>query len=438
MIWSNEAEQSVIGALMLEDSAWDKMQDVDISSSDFYGGRHKLIFSAISELAAAGKPVDIVTLAESLDGTGDLELAGGAEYLTWLVDATPSTENVAAYAEIVVDRSQKRQYQQLGLSIADIIENGASVEEIESHISGELSKITTTGKEEVVSIKQATKTFLQDIDDKFNGTGADYTSGIKDFDALMKIQKGRLMVIAGRPAMGKSTLGNTITLANAKAGIPGLVITAEMPASEATGRMISACGNVDMGFINDPKNPKYDDQWSNLSVGVNRVKDLPVDFVECSMSPAKLKSTIRGWCRKSAEYQADGKAVVMIDYLGLMKYDNSNRVHGLGEITKALKSLCLELGIPILLLHQLNRGVESRTDNRPTMSDLRDSGEIEEDADQVVFPYRDEVYNEDTQAKGVAELIVVKSRNSQPGTALAKADLRFARFGDLNHQEYQS
>jgi len=437
MIWSNEAEQSVLGALMLEPMAWDKLQDISITESDFYEGRHRLIFSAISELSNAGKPVDVVTLAETMDDSNKLADAGGADYLAWLVDATPTIENVAAYGEIVVERSRKRQYQQVGLSIGDMIESGGDVLEIEGHIATELARISTGGsKTTVMSAKQAAAALIARLERDGDEDGPQMTTGIPDLDALYRPEKGRLTVIAGRPGMGKSTLAGNIAEANATGDnqIPALVMTMEMPHEEQASRFVASMGRVESEFLRSPKafaNP--DDQWPKLAAGVTMFKDSLIDIDYCPGTDAnQLRSKIRSWCRMQPVYQERGDALVVIDYLGLIKLSGaSNRVHELGAVTKMLKTLAGELGIAIILLHQLNRGLEQRPDKRPQMSDLRDSGEIEEDADTIVFIYRDEVYKEDSPEKGIAEILVRKNRGGSLGQIRCSARLNHYRFEQL-------
>lgn len=457
-LYSQEAEQSVLGAIMLDEIAFDIVIEVGLQASHFYGGNHKLVFEAITHLSESAQPTDVVTVAERLDVTGNLEAASGAAYLSRMVDITPSIDNAKAYAEIIIDRSRRRSLVALSGGIRAKIDEGAETEEVEAYVNDELNKLSDIEKAETLfSSGAAAKQLLNLVDDRANGKVSSYKTGIDTLDDILMIEGSRLYIIAGRPGMGKSTLALNVGERNAmpkhkktgrlktihdidpkhdddfEPGVDVCVHSMEMPAPEVSARTMVSIGDVDRDFLKYPNDPRYIDQWKVLSKTVNLVKDLPLSIeTKRGRTAAQICNSFRTFCRKSESYQKHGKAMLIVDYLGLIKQHGESRVKSLGEATKLFKNLAGELNVPVILLHQLNRGLEQRPNKRPVPSDLRDSGEIEEDADAVIFPYRDEVYNEDTPDKGIAEIIVAKNRDGSPGTAICAADMKQSRFTNLN------
>lgn len=440
-VWSKESEQAVIGALLLCEEAWDAIQDSGIKPDDFYESRHKLIYGAIADLASKGKPVDVVTVSEALEESLKLHDAGGPTYLSRLVEITPSWDNALAYADIVVDRSKKRAYKNLGDSIGFMLDDGATVTELEGVLSKGLSDISGSVSEKTtLTIAQASVLLYDRMERQSENEDHGYTTGLADLDALCRPEANRFMLIAARPSMGKSTLALNFLVANAhKRKVPTLLLTLEMDHEECAAKVNAILTGVNMTFMTDPENFKGDTtvEYGKLAAAANIIKEtgMVVDIdAPPSVNKDALKSKIRSWCRKQPSYLETGKALVAIDYVGLLKLAGKNsRTHEIGEISKMLKQLARELRIPIIGLHQLNRGLESRPDKRPINADLRDSGELEEDADQIVFIYRDEVYNEDSPEKGIAELIVRKNRGGKIGSVRVAARLDISRFENLQH-----
>ena len=324
-----------------------------------------------------------------------------------------------------------------------MVDTDANSYELADYISSEVTNAT----EGRISTNQSTmgkaiKKLLDRTDDRLNGKEELYSTGFKDLDDVMKLEGGRLMVLAGRPSMGKSTLGQNIMENNAKEGIPCYFATMEMPEEEIAARTMCSQGGVDNDFLQDPKgftskHADSDEQWPKLSAAVNLAKDWPMEIDYCpSLRIADLKNRVRAWLRKQPGYIKNGKGILLIDYLGLMKMAGNDTNKECGAITKELKRFAGEMKIPIILICQLNRKLEQRPDKRPIMSDLRDSGEIEEDADIIAFVYRDEVYHEDSPDKGIAELILRKSRNGKLTTVRLMSELKHYRFKNLYRGEY--
>ncbi|MEK9713809.1 MAG: replicative DNA helicase [Thalassolituus sp.] len=441
MSWSKEAEQSVLGGCMLDELAYEMADSTGLKASDFHSDSHSVIYDAITQLIKKNTPVDVVTVADWLDDRNKLEGVGGAGYLSQVVDWTPSIDNTKAYAEIVFDYSRKRQLKSMACGVGDLIDDGETVDAVQDYVSSELSRISEGRvKNSMVSAGAAMKSLIERLQNRVDGVSADmaYPSGLEQLDGLVRLEGGRLYIIAGRPGMGKSVLSQTIANENAKNGVSSLVFSMELPADECIGRSACQFASIDNGFLADPGNPKYKDEWSKVTVAATNIKDWPLHIDDsASVRVSDVKNKARSFFRKSESYQNEGRGIILIDYLGLMKIENDNRVHGLGEITKELKRLAMELRVPVVLLHQLNRGVDSRQgDKRPNMSDLRDSGEIEEDADCIMFVYRDEKYHEDTDQKGIAEIIIRKNRTGREGTAFVKSQLQYYRFANLAY-DYQ-
>ena len=428
---SIEAEQSLLGGLMLDNLAWDKVADLVIAS-DFYRKDHRLIFTGISELAEASNPCDVVTLSEFLDNRDELEGAGGLEYLALLSNETPGAANVRAYAKILRERSTLRSLINAGNQISGSAYSteGRTATDLVDEAERLVFDIAEKGSRGKVGFRPL-KNILPDTVDRIDilhQSGGDITgisTGFTEFDKLTAgLQPGELIIIAGRPSMGKSTLAVNIA-ENAAIGarVPTAIFSMEMPSQQLVFRMISSLGRVDQTHLRTGKFP--DEDWSRINTAVQLMSDAPI-FIDdsASLSPTEIRARAR---RLKREH---GLGLIVLDYLQLMQVHGSteNRATEISEISRSLKALAKELELPIIALSQLNRSVEQRTDKRPIMSDLRESGAIEQDADVIVFIYREEVYNADTPRKGVADISVAKQRNGPIGDFPLTFVGRFTKF----------
>ena len=416
--YSAEAEQSLLGGLMLDRSAWDKVADI-IVDSDFYRRDHQLIFAAVAALADSGQPCDVVTVSEHLDNRGELEKAGGLQYLAMLANETPGAANVAAYARILRERSMLRSLITAGNTITGsaFATEGRSASELvdeAERLVFEIAEKGARGRAGFRSLKQILPETVDRID-MLHQAGGDITgipTGYKEFDKLTAgLQPGDLIVIAGRPSMGKTTLAINIA-ENAAIGarVPTAVFSMEMPSQQLALRMISSLGRVNQTHLRTGR--FADEDWSRINTAVQLMSDAPI-FIDDSpaLSPTEVRARSR---RLKREHNL---GLIVLDYLQLMQVPgiNENRATEISEISRSLKALAKELSLPIIALSQLNRSVEQRTDKRPVMSDLRESGAIEQDADLIIFIYREEVYNQDTPRKGIADINVAKQRNGPIG-----------------------
>jgi len=415
---SIEAEQSLLGGLMLDHQSWDKVADI-VSERDFYRKDHRLIFSAIAALAEAASPCDVVTVSEHLGNRGQLDDAGGLEYLATLANESPGAANARAYARILRERSMLRALISAGnqISGAAFTTDGRSAAEIvdeAERLVFEIAESGARGRSGFRALKQILPEAVDRIDllHQSEGDITGISSGFTEFDKLTAgLQAGELIVIAGRPSMGKTTLAINIA-ENAAIGskVPTAIFSMEMPSQQLAFRMISSLGRVNQTHLRTGKFP--DEDWSRINTAVQLMSDAPI-FIDdtAGLSPTEIRARAR---RLQREH---GLGLIVVDYLQLMAVPGSkeNRATEISEISRSLKALAKELALPIIALSQLNRGVEQRTDKRPVMSDLRESGAIEQDADLIVFIYREEVYNQDTPRKGIADISIAKQRNGPIG-----------------------
>ena len=416
---SIDAEQSVLGGLLLDNQRWDSIAD-RISVADFYRREHRLIFEAIAGLCQENSPADVITVSERMEQSGDLESAGGLVYLGALANNTPSAANVAAYADIVRERSILRQLLQTATDISETAYNpdGRTAGEVLDLAEKRIFDISEQGArrrggyEPISSL--LTKT-VDRIDELYRSPGSitGVATGFTDLDDKTSgLQPSDLVIIAGRPSMGKTTLAINIA-ENAAVGhkIPVAIFSMEMPGTQLAMRMMASLGRINSHRL---RTGKLDDEdWPRLTSAVTLLSDAPI-FIDDTpaLSPMELRSRAR---RIKREH---GLGLIIVDYLQLMQAtdtNNENRATEISNITRALKSLAKELSVPLIAMSQLNRSLEQRTDKRPVMSDLRESGAIEQDADVILFIYRDEVYNEDSPSKGTAEIIIGKQRNGPIG-----------------------
>ncbi|MGI9236434.1 MAG: replicative DNA helicase [Woeseiaceae bacterium] len=415
---SIEAEQALIGGLMLNAQAWDKVADV-VLADDFYRKDHRVIFSAIGKLIEGGSPCDVVTLSEHLDSCGDLEQAGGLEYLATLANETAGAANARAYAKIVRERSTLRALINAGNEISGnaFANDGRTASEVlddAERMVFEIAEKGSRGRKGFRSLKQILPEAVDRIDllHQSDGSITGVSSGYHEFDKMTAgLQAGDLVIIAGRPSMGKTTLALNIA-ENAAIGakVPTALFSMEMPAQQLAFRMISSLGRVDQTHLRTGNFP--DEDWSRINTAVQLMSDAPIFIDDTpSLSPTEIRARARRLHREH------GLGLIVIDYLQLMQVEGSkeNRATEISEISRGLKALAKELEVPVIALSQLNRSVEQRTDKRPVMSDLRESGAIEQDADLIIFIYREEVYNQDTPRKGIADIAIAKQRNGPIG-----------------------
>jgi replicative DNA helicase len=436
---SVEAEQSVLGGLMLDNLAWDKVID-RITETDFYQHGHRLIFKVITELSNRNHPFDVLTLSEALKAHHYLEDAGGEIYLFELAKNTPTAANIAAYADIVRERSILRQLISVTHEIADSAfhpegrESIDILDEAERRVF-EIAEQKVRNKE-TKHIQPWLKTAydrvcaLSQTDESITGL----PTGYQDFDEMTSgLQAGDLIIIAGRPAMGKTALAMNIAEYSAiKRKKPVLVFSMEMSGESLALRMMSSWGRIDQHKV---RTGKLDDQdWPRLSSAISALSEAPL-FIDDTpaLSPSELRARARRVYREKNEL-----GLIIIDYLQLMHVPGTreNRTTEISEISRNLKALAKELNVPVIAISQLNRSLEQRTDKRPIMSDLRESGAIEQDADLITFIYRDEIYNEDTPHKGIAEIIIGKQRNGPVGKIRLTFLGKCTRFENCTYNNY--
>jgi replicative DNA helicase len=431
---SLEAEQSVLGGLLLDNDAVDRVGDV-IADADFYSDAHRHVYRAIVALAAEGRPADVVTVSESLASTQRLDYVGGLSYLGALVANVPTAANIRHYAQIVRDRSILRQLAATAGDIADTAYNplGKSAKEVLDQAEAKVLHIAeqgARGAQQVAPIGTLLAGVVDRIETLYNRDDpSDVTgvpTGFSDLDRMTSgLQPGDLVVVAGRPSMGKTALalnmGEHVALA---AGLPVVVFSMEMGAAQLALRLIGSVGRLDQHKLRTGRLAA--DDWEKLTTALGRLNEAPILIDE---TPALNAIEVRSRARRLMK--SYGKlGLVIVDYLQLMQATTTgeNRATEISEISRSMKSLAKELKVPVMALSQLNRSLEQRPNKRPVMSDLRESGAIEQDADVILFIYRDEVYNPETQDKGVAEIIIGKQRNGPIGTVRLTFLGEYTRF----------
>lgn len=440
---SIEAEQSILGGLLLDNSKWDVVGD-KVIEDDFYRQDHRLLFRVVSRLATSGNPIDVITVSEELQRLGELENAGGMGYLAELAEKTPSASNVRSYANIVHERSVLRRLIQVSGEISDSAFNptGRSTNELLDDAERKVFKISESsagqesGPSSVNPVLTKTLERIEELFDAPDGiTGV--TTGFKDLDDMTSgLQPSDLVIVAARPSMGKTAFAmNLVESAIIKAEKSVLVFSMEMPADSILMRMLSSLGQINQTRVRSGKLEEED--WPRLSSAAKMLKDRPLYIDDTAgLSPTEVRSRAR---RVARELKGD-IGMIMIDYLQLMQIPgmNEGRTAEISEISRSLKALAKEMNCPVVALSQLNRGLESRTDKRPMNSDLRESGAIEQDADVIMFIYRDEYYNEESPDKGIAEIIIGKQRNGPIGKVKLQFQGQFTKFNDLSHVDYDN
>ncbi len=419
---STEAESSVLGGLLLDNGAWDRVGDL-LTESDFYRFEHRMVFGAIGALVNASKPADVITVFEQLLSQGKAEEIGGLAYLNSLAQYVPSAGNIRRYAEIVRERAILRKLVSASDEIATNAFNprgrpvATILDEAEQKIFniGEEGARTKQGFQAMESLVVKLLDRVQEMADNPNDvTGV--PSGFYDLDRMTAgFQAGDLIVLAARPSMGKTALAINIAEHVAlNEGLPVAVFSMEMGAAQLAVRIVGSIGRIDQSHLRTGK--LTDDEWPRLTEAIEKLRTISLHIDESAgLTSSELRANARRLSRQCGKL-----GLIVVDYLQLMSgssNDGENRATELGEISRGLKMLAKELQCPVIALSQLNRSVETRPDKRPMMSDLRESGAIEQDADIIMFIYRDEYYTKDAcKEPGVAEVIIAKQRNGPTGT----------------------
>ncbi|MDH2432199.1 replicative DNA helicase [Pokkaliibacter sp. MBI-7] len=438
---SIEAEQSVLGGVLLDNQAWDTVAE-QLTEDDFYRRNHRLIFRAMAQLISQQMPLDIITLSEELESRAELEHAGGLVYLGELVQNTPSTANIRAYAEIVRDRSLLRQLIGISGEIMDLAYHpeGRTGPEVLNEAEAKVFKIAESRTQAAgpVGVNPILAQTIERID-LLNQQGGEMTgasTGFSDLDRMTSgMQPSDMIIVAARPSMGKTTFAmNVVQNVVVQGNKPVLVFSLEMPAEQLMMRMLASLGKIPLGNVRtgqmDPE------EWTRLTGAVHMLRNKPLYIDDQpGLTPSEMRARAR---RIHREHGSMG--LIMVDYLQLMRLGGNveSRTQEVAEISRSLKALAKELHCPVIALSQLNRSLENRPNKRPINSDLRESGSIEQDADVIMFIYRDEVYNEDSPDKGVAEIIIGKQRNGPIGTCRLAFIGKYTRFEDLAREIYDS
>ena len=431
---SAEAEQSVLGGLLLSADGWDAVAEL-VSDGDFYRLGHRLIFRQIAQLAEAAEPVDVITVADKLQARDELDAAGGLTYLAELAQNTPSASNIRAYAKVVRERACLRKLIEAAQEIAESGFNpdGRKSDELIDEAERRIMQIGEDGPKDGApkDINPLLQAALGRIEELFQSGGAitGISTGFIELDNMTSgLQDSDLVIVAGRPSMGKTAFAmNLVEHAVLNQKKPILVFSMEMPADSLIIRMLSSIGRIDQTRLRNGKLEQED--WPKLSAAVTKLKDVPLYIDD---TPALTPTEIRSRARRVAR-EHGGLGMIMVDYLQLMQVAGSSdgRPAEISEISRSLKAIAKEFKVPMVALSQLNRSLEQRPNKRPVNSDLRESGAIEQDADVIMFIYRDEVYHEESEEKGIAEIIIGKQRNGPIGICRLAFIGQYTRFENL-------
>ncbi len=431
---SLEAEQSVLGGLLLDNETWDRVAE-KVVAQDFYTRSHRLIFETIGALIELGEPVDLITLSEALDNDQKLDDAGGFVYLAEMMKNTPSAANIVAYAEIVRERAVTREmisvaneiaeagYDTQGRTSADLLDFA----ETKVFQIAEARANKSEGPENIHSVLEKTVDRIEKLYQQPHDGVTGVSTGFADLDKMTAgLQPSDLIIVAARPSMGKTTFAmNLAENAAMTSDKPALIFSLEMPSEQLMMRMLASLGRIDQTKI---RTGQLDDEdWARLSSTMGLLIESGKMFIDdaAGLTPTEVRSRARRIARDNG-----GISMIMIDYLQLMRAPqfSDNRTLEIAEISRSLKALAKELEVPVVALSQLNRSLEQRSDKRPINSDLRESGSIEQDADLIMFIYRDEVYHDDSEFKGMAEIIIGKQRNGPIGRVPLTFQGQFSRF----------
>ena len=443
---SVEAEQSVLGGLLLDNMAWDRAAEL-LTDSDFYRYEHRLIFSAVAALVQHSRPADVITVFEHLQSLGKADDCGGLAYLNALAQSVPSAANMRRYAEIVRERAVLRKLIGASDEIATAAFNreGRNVSQILDEAESKILKIGEEGSRQQQGPQSMDKLVVALLDrvNELAETDAGDVTGVRtgyfEMDSMTAgLQKGDLIVLAARPSMGKTAFAlNIAEHVSVKEELPVLVFSMEMGASQLALRLVGSLGRINQQNLRTGR--LADDEWGRLAEAVDKLGKVQMFIDETA---ALTVADLRARARRMARQFGGTLGLIIVDYLQLMSGSggsDENRATELGEISRGLKALAKELQCPVIALSQLNRSVESRTDKRPMMSDLRESGAIEQDADIILFIYRDDYYNKESKEPGVAEILIAKQRNGPVGTvrlAFLKPLTKFDNLAPGSGSEY--
>ncbi|HGG4756781.1 TPA: replicative DNA helicase [Salmonella enterica subsp. enterica serovar Ball] len=439
---SIEAEQAVLGGLMLDNGRWDDVAE-RVVADDFYPRPHRQIFIEMGRLQENGSPIDLITLSESLERQGALDRVGGFAYLAELSKNTPSAANICAYADIVRERAVVRELISISNQIADAgySPNGRGSEELldmaERLVFGiaEKRQKADAGPKDITSILDSTVARIEELFQRPHDGVTGLDTGFTDLNKKTAgLQPSDLIIVAARPSMGKTTFAmNLVENAAINSDKPALVFSLEMPSDQLMMRSLASLSRVDQTRIRTGQ--LGDEDWAKISGAMSILLDNRNIFIDDSsgLTPTELRSRARRVYRENG-----GLSMIMVDYLQLMRVPElkENRTLEIAEISRSLKALAKELQVPVVALSQLNRSLEQRADKRPVNSDLRESGAIEQDADLIMFLYRDEVYHENSDLRGIAEVIIGKQRNGPIGTVRLTFNGQYSRFDNYAGQNW--
>lgn len=434
-LYSHESEQSVIGACLLQNGLIDKIVEI-LTYRDFASVENAVIWSAMVLLRNANRDVDLVTVSERLEQDNASDDVGGLSYLADIARNTPSAANAITYANIVADLSARRRLLgELSSIEAMARDKSSAFPTVVDDAQGRLSRLVQADADQAGPISNDLRDMLDEIDRKWSGEQdpMGLSFGLKDLDMrTMGMHPGQLILVGGRPAAGKTAFAlNILRTCCVCAGKPAVIFSMEMDRRALRNRMAAAIADMPLQAIRDPQKNLHDEHWPKLALAVNSLKSAPLIVDDrAGMTPGQIRGAAKRW----RDHYGD-MGVVMVDYLQLARPDgrHGSREQEVSELSRSMKLLAKELQCPVVALSQLNRGLENRSDKRPMMSDLRESGSLEQDADLILFLYRDEVYDENSPAKGIAEIIIGKQREGDVGTVYAAAKLSHARFDDLDH-----
>jgi replicative DNA helicase len=438
---SIDAEQAVLGGLMLDERAWERIAD-KLNEEDFYRKDHRLIYRALSELSEKNMPCDAVTIGEWFDSNGLSELVGGSSYILQLANSTPSAANIVAYAEIVREKSILRQLIDAGTEITGdgFQPEGRSTQEILEGAEQKVFRIAESGargRKNFVAMRTAVKEAFQILHQRYESKGSvtGLATGFNDLDEMTAgFQPSDLIIVAARPSMGKTALAvNFAEHAALKSKKACAIFSMEMSSSQLAFRLISSLGRINQQHLRT--GDIQEEEWPRVTSAITMLSDAKI-FIDDTpaLSPGELRARAR---RLKREHDL---GLIVIDYLQLMQVpgNKENRATEISEISRGLKALAKELNIPVIALSQLNRSLEQRTDKRPVMADLRESGAIEQDADVILFIYRDEYYNPESNDKGQAEIIIGKQRNGPTGTIKLTFLGQYTKFENFASEHYMA